>query len=367
MRIERLTLANEQAYEEMLDKKEDALLYVSLKYRTLLRQYLDAEDYYLLVKSGSEIIGAFPLFLKRNNKYGNILNSLPFYGSYGGILISSEASDPESVFKALAEALNDLARETDALLVTIITSPFERYHHFYEEYLVPSYKDNRIGQVSFLPKLTEDVEEVVMAMIHSKTRNMVRKARKSGIVHMHSPDLEVLRFLADTHQENMKTIGGRAKDWGFFKKVSEVFDYDTDYRVYTAVLNGRPVSALLVFYYNKAVEYFTPATVQEYRSLQPNSLLIFEAMKDAIRQGYCYWNFGGTSPGLRGLYHFKKRWGAKDMPYYYYIIIYQDISHILEMEPHTIHAEYPYFYVVPFSILKSSGSGNDAISESALF
>jgi hypothetical protein len=353
MDIELLTSADEQAYEEMLLEKEDALLYASLKYRDFLRQYIGAEDRYLIAKIGNDIVGALPVFLKKNVSYGNILNSLPFYGSNGGVIISTGVMDPEPIFKKLFEAFHDLARETDAVIATVITSPFEHYFEFYKEFLKPTFQDSRIGQISYLPQSGSDAEYAVMTMIHSKTRNIVRKARNSGIVHKHSSDPDVLRFLAETHQENIKAIGGIAKDCEFFRKVPEVFEYDTDYRVYVATLNGLPVGALLVFFYDKAVEYFTPATLEEYRSLQPNSLLIFEAMKDAIRRGYRYWNFGGTWQSQDGVYHFKKRWGARDMPYHYYIITYQDIGHLREMKPQEILVEYPFFYVLPFDVLRN--------------
>lgn len=358
MDIEILTSADEQAYEDLLQKKEESLLFVSLKYRNLLRQYIDAEDFYLLAKRGGDIVGTFPLFLKKNSTHGNVLNSLPFYGSNGGVIISPSVTDPEAVFKALTEGLHNLARETDAVAVTVVTSPFELYPELYQEHLRPTFRDSRIGQVSHLPHSGENPEHAVMAMIHSKTRNMVRKARKSRIAHRHSSDLEVLRFLADTHKENMTGIGGIAKGWEFFRKVPEIFQYDTDYRVYAATRDGRPVSALLIFYHKKTVEYFTPATVREYRHLQPNSLLIFEAMKDATRQKYHYWNFGGTWHSQNGVRQFKNRWGAQDKPYYYYVVTYQDIGHILNMKPEEIVVEYPFFYVVPFSALRrAKGDG----------
>lgn len=352
MDIKILTSADEQAYEGMLLGRENSLLYVSLKYRSILQQYIDAEDFYLIAKRGSDVVGALPLFLKRNGTHGNVLNSLPFYGSNGGVIISPNVKDPGPVFKALSEGLHDLARETDVVAVTIITSPFEPFPKFYEEHLKPAFRDSRIGQVFPLPYSSGIPEDVVMGMIHSKTRNMVRKARKSKIAYAHSPDIEALRFLADTHQGNMRTIGAIAKGWEFFRKIADVFQYDRDYRVYVATRDDDPVSALLLFYYNKTVEYFTPATLQEYRSLQPNSLLIFEAMIDATRQGYHYWNFGGTLHSQRGVYQFKKRWGTRDMPYYYYILVYRDIGHILNMKPREVLAEYPFFYVVPFSALR---------------
>lgn len=352
--IEILTSESEQVYERMLQEREDTLLYTSLKYRNLLRQHVEARDYYLIARRENKVVGALPLFLKKNPEYGNVLNSLPFYGSNGGVIISPSEPDPDSIFKALADSLHSLAREKEVVITTIITSPFEQHAQLYEQELAPSFLDSRIGQISNLPSSSESSEDAVMDMIDSNTRNMVRKARKKDIAFTHSSDIEALRFLSDTHQKNMEAVGGIAKGWGFFRKVPEIFDYDTDYRVYLATLDGQPISGLLTFYYDKTVEYYTPAIVQEFRSLQSNSLLIFEAMKDAVRQGYRYWNFGGTWHSQDGVYRFKKKWGTQDMPYYYYVIAFQDLGHLLEMKPQEIIAEYPYFYVLPFDVLRNS-------------
>lgn len=352
MQVETLTAANEQAYEEMLRQEEHTLLYASLKYRNLLRRYLGAEEYYLIAKQTDKIVGVLPLILKRNSTYGNVLNSLPFYGSNGGVIVASTVPDPEPIFKALLNAFHSLARETETVVATIITSPFDRYAQLYEKYLPIKFRDSRIGQISYLPPPGSNFEEVIMNRIHRSKPGDIRKARKKGLSVTHADTLETLRFLVDTHQENIRAVGGIAKEWGFFKQVAEIFDYGTDYRIFVAELEGQPVGALLLFYYNNTVEYFTPATVQKYRSLQPGSLLIFAGMKDAAQRGYRYWNFGGTWHSQEGVYQFKKRWAAQDVPYHYYITDCQNIEHLLEMTPQQILVEYPHFYVLPFTLLK---------------
>src|SRR5690606_25876230 len=82
--------------------------------------------------------------------------------------------------------------------------------------------------------------------------------------------------------------------------------------------NGEKIAALLLFYYNKTVEYFTPAVVEKYRNLQPTALIIYQAMLDAHKQGYSNWNWGGTWLSQGGVYDFKKKWGTTEYRYFYY-------------------------------------------------
>ena len=129
----------------------------------------------------------------------------------------------------------------------------------------------------------------------------------------------------------------------------DIFTPGSDYNLYLAYYDGKPVAGLLLFYFNKTVEYFTPVIKAEYRNIQPLSLLIYEAMEDSLMQGYRYWNWGGTWVTQDGVYRFKKRWGTQDHPYYYYTRVYNDSMFRLSKEE--LLKEYPDFYVVPFDKL----------------
>jgi lipid II:glycine glycyltransferase (peptidoglycan interpeptide bridge formation enzyme) len=116
--------------------------------------------------------------------------------------------------------------------------------------------------------------------------------------------------------------------------------------LYLADLNGTLIAALLLLYFNRTVEYYTPVVRMGYRTLQPLSLLIFTAMKDALRRGFIYWNWGGTWLTQDGVYRFKSRWNTRDYPYYYYTTIYR--NSILKLTKQKLLEEYPYFYVLLF-------------------
>lgn len=351
IQVELLLPKDEEEYEATLKTDEHALLYGSIKYRNLLRRVVNGEDYYLLAKEGGQTKGVFPTFLKRNPKYGNILNSLPFYGSNGGPICSPDMRNKEEIKRTLLNAFHDLAREKEAILSTFITSPFDNDTGIYEKFASYDYRDARIGQICTLPSADSDLDSALMSMFHPPRRRNIRKAYKQNVRCRHSKSTNDLRFLADVHKQNIEAVGGLAKGWEFFQLIPEIFEYDTDYRVYIAELDNKPISALLLFYYHRTVEYFTPATAVEYRTLQPSSLLVFEAMKDAARRGFRYWNFGGTWLGQTELHRYKKRWGAEDFSYSYYTKAYRDISPIKSLGKGGILQEYPYFYTIPFSEL----------------
>ena len=83
------------------------------------------------------------------------------------------------------------------------------------------------------------------------------------------------------------------------------------------------------------------------------ALLIHEAMKDAAVRGYQYWNWGGTWLTQSGVYDFKKKWGTKDYPYYYYTQVNNE--KILYLRKEDLLETFPGFFVVPFNQLKAHG------------
>src|SRR5215212_9456193 len=321
LRVDLLRVGDEEAYEQMLLASEHSLLYASLAYRNFLRSVLtNSQDLYLAAFEGSRLVGALPAFITRG-QYGPVLNSLPFYGSHGGFIVSPEIRAPRAIKQALLEAYHAVARKEGVVTSTIVSSPLDLDQEFYETQVKHTLRDERVGQLTPLPPqgtCPSELADGLMTMFHKKTRNSIRKAQKSGFNISHSGYYEALRRLAALHSENITAIGGLDKPWSVFEAIRENFVYDRDYRVYVAEKEGQIVAALLVFFYNRTAEYFIPATSQEFRPLQPMSLLVFEAMQEAARRGCSFWNWGGTWLSQGGVYRFKSRWGTQDMPYYYY-------------------------------------------------
>src|SRR5438093_391721 len=75
----------EDAYDRFLGARPDSLLYASLKYRAFLKALLGCQDEYLLAVHDGQIEGVLPLM--RLEVAGKVVyNSLPYFGSNGGVL-----------------------------------------------------------------------------------------------------------------------------------------------------------------------------------------------------------------------------------------------------------------------------------------
>ena len=349
--IKILTSGLEQDYEQLLQESTVSKFNHSLRYRSFLKEILStSEDRYLCAFEEGQLLAVLPVFIKQG-PLGAVVNSLPFYGSHGGIV--GVPNLDRRVSKVLLDALNDVCLEVDALTCTVIESPWETDKECYASYAADLF-DERIGQITCLPDcdVESNVEERLMPLYHQKTRNMVRKGLKGGFEVGHDDSSSTLNELHSIHDDNIRGLGGVAKPMSVFQAMQRTFKYNDDYRIYTARKDGQIVSALLLFYFKNTVEYYTPATLESYRRQQPSSLLIFRAMRDAVvERAAKYWNWGGTWLSQGGVYQFKSRWGTSDFPYRYHIKKYASLEILQNITKEGSLRDYPGFYVFPFSKL----------------
>ena len=328
-------------YDSYLLKNDNNLFYASFKYHKFLMELLGCSEDYIIAVENDDIKGVLPLmYLERDG--GRVYNSLPYYGSNGGII-----ADSQEIYSMLMDEYNLRAGDKSTVSSTIITNPISP---FPTGGYVHSHIDSRIGQITDLAvDLNTEFESPVYSLIDSSARRNVRKSIKEGItVEKSSQHFDELKKL---HRQNMMDISGKPKGEKFFELVPSVFEEGSEFNLYTAWLGGHIVGALLVFYFGKVVEYFTPAVSKEHRSVQPLSAILKVALEEAILRGFEKWNWGGTWLSQEGVYRFKRKWGAEDYKYTYFVQL--NDYNILHMDRNEITDKFENFYVVPFGELKT--------------
>ena len=99
----------------------------------------------------------------------------------------------------------------------------------------------------------------------------------------------------------MNSIGGSSKSESLFKALYNSYVENDEYNIFVAKRNGERISALLVLYFNKITEYYTPVTAKGFRELQPLALVIYEAIRYSVQRGCTLWNWAETGIFRRGL------------------------------------------------------------------
>lgn len=309
------------------------LVYYQPDFRRYLMALLGAECRSLLAFENNRLVGILPMLAKAG-PFGTVLNSLPFFGSNGGVLASTESAE-----QALRNEYECRASADGVALSVWISHPFMEVQpscHDYQDERIAQWTDLTVEGVGGLP-----------GSIDSSARRNVGKAESSGVLVRETPD--ALGFLEEVHCENMAAIGGRAKPHDFFLCLPETMTYGCDWRLYVAERNGEMLAALLTFEAGRTVEYVMPVVRESARGLQPTAAILARAMNDAQSRGFVRWNWGGTWLTQEGVYRFKKKWGAAERRYRYFITL--NNKSLLALTAGQLADAYPWFYTLPYHLL----------------
>ena len=108
MEVVERTPEREEAYDQFLRACPIALFYHSLRFPNFLVRLLGCEQRYARALRRANLVGALALMAKKS-PYGRVLNSLPCFGSNGGLL----GANPEA---------RSLLRDRDASMTAAASS-----------------------------------------------------------------------------------------------------------------------------------------------------------------------------------------------------------------------------------------------------
>jgi hypothetical protein len=317
------------------------LIYYSSHYLAFLTDLLGCKDESIILQNSKSDV-RIPLLVKEG-VFGRVANSLPFFGSHGGPV---ESGDSEENRLQLLLKLEDLIDSGSYSSVTVVENPFLPLNDAEVSALnVLQVVDSRISQVTCWPENSEATDESLMSMFHPKTRNAVRKGFiRVGEIKEATSDSEVFEFLVHEHNSSIKSLGGQPKERYVFESLrSNLADFFHIYAAYST--DNELASVLLTLEYEQTVEYFTPVTAPEFRESQILSALIFSIMQEKFQNGFRYWNWGGTWQSQVGVYRFKNRFGAQDLPYRYF---HWSDDGINSTPSSQLLEAYPYWYTRKF-------------------
>jgi hypothetical protein len=331
MQIELCDKRNEQKFQNFVMMHPQSLVYHTVRYKELIKKHLQCNvEYYLLDNDGR--VEAILTLMSKEGTLGTVVNSLPFFGSNGGIL-----ANDDNAYRAMITHYNRLIEK--ASFATFIENPFQ----INEQKPAFNLTSHRVCQVT---DTTEMDLEYLDTIFTSKKRNDLRKAKRQNLdVDIDNGD-GAKQFLIETHIENMLAIGAKNKSEQYFLDLFYIFQADEEYDIFVARKDGEFVAALLLLYHKSIVEYYVPVILSQYRSLQALSLIIYEAMKWNKYKGRTTWNWGGNGTSLDSVYRFKRSWGASDIPYNYYIKT--DGKTLPSLNPNKFSSDYSGFYLYPF-------------------
>lgn len=225
------------------------------------------------------------------------------YG-YGGPLVSV-AGDEQALLLEFREAVGEYCVSHN------IVSEFVRFHPLLDNYRGLE-NSMEIIHANNTVKIGLQAGGELLDRIPGKNRNMIRKAMKNGIEIKKIGIEENLEEFILIYYATMRRNDAAAFYFfteAYFRKTIELFG--ADLHLFGAFLNGKMISATLIMAHGKFMHYHLSGSLEEYRNLGANNLLLFRIAQWGQERGVQNFHLGGGYSGQEdSLYRFKKTFTA---------------------------------------------------------
>jgi lipid II:glycine glycyltransferase (peptidoglycan interpeptide bridge formation enzyme) len=169
----------------------------------------------------------------------------------------------------------------------------------------------------------------VLAQMHQKTRYNIRYAERKGVV-VRVGTAEDLPTFHRLLQTTGRRTGLNPRSYEYYRREWETFAPLGRSKLFIATYDGEPLAANLTAVFGRHAAYLHGASSGVHKELQPNHLLMWEAMRWAMQEGCESFDLWGvpdevgllasqgreisvpnTTEGLWGVYRFKRGFGGE--------------------------------------------------------
>uniref|UniRef100_A0A7C4M2I0 Peptidoglycan bridge formation glycyltransferase FemA/FemB family protein n=1 Tax=candidate division CPR3 bacterium TaxID=2268181 RepID=A0A7C4M2I0_UNCC3 len=270
-----------------------------------ISNFLQSEEWAEFEKSqGSEIFWIDGILLTKNH--------LPKGKSY---LYCPRG--PEELTEDFVKAAHKLARKERSIFIRV--EPLNHINIKTHKHTIK--KTININPANTLILDLTKSEETLLSAMKQKTRYNINLAKKKGV------DVEISSGVvsARTFFEIMKETSSRDNfnphSLKHYEDLTNFFGPKKMLKVYLAKIGGKYIAANIIFYYKNTATYLHGASSNEYRNVMAPYLLQWQAILDAKKEGFKYYDFWGIAPDdspghpWAGVTRFKKGFGGEQMDY----------------------------------------------------
>jgi hypothetical protein len=149
----------------------------------------------------------------------------------------------------------------------------------------------------------------------------INRAKAKGVKCFFGENQSDLEAFYGLFLRTRRKLGVPPHHLDFFKHMWDLLGNNGLMKLLLAKSQNRIIGGLVLFYFKDRVICAYAASDERFLHKSPNNLLHWEAICDACRGGYKFYDFGGTPPHNKNLLDFKRRWGSVESPMssYYYL------------------------------------------------
>ncbi len=294
MIVKKLDLAEPGQWDTFVMRHPAATFFHLSGWGRVIEKSFGHACYYVYVEKAGEIAGILPLTFIKSRLFGNSLVSNGF-SVYGGPVANNE-----SAHEALDEAAWEIAQKLGA----------DHVEYRNQSRLRPAWPCKDSMYVTFKKAIDPD-QDVNLKAIPRKQRAVVRKGISNALESSFAPDLDT--FFA-MYSASVRNLGTPVFSKKFFRNLLEEFGRDAEILIIRK--DGRPLSAVLSFYFRDEVLPYYGGGTAEARKWGANDFMYWALMDHAREKGCRIFDYGRSKVGT-GSYSFKKYWGFEPEPLYY--------------------------------------------------
>lgn len=342
-----LTQKKAREVDAFLDAATGSYFQQTMHWKNVLDGFKTDKFYLLVASQDAKIKALLPMYLYQSD-YGNILTSIPYPGPLGGIVVSDSTTkkQKEEIYKLLFRKVDRLAKETKSITATIISSPFWPDDKLYKKYFHPTYTLENYT-------LAIDLTKKIPTTSHFRN-NLNRMLKKAVLNNLKIEESSLVKDISEwykVHKKRHTTLGLQPLPFALFEgSLKEMVPHDKG-RFFFVKQKGIIIAGCFVAYHNHILDiYMMSGTTKSY-ALGAIYLLVNHLLAWTKKRGFWYFNFQSSKPRGSGPYKFKTSWGAREYPYYFFTKAYKPINPLKSLSPKQISKEYPWHYVLPYSLL----------------
>lgn len=293
MIIDQLSSQDEKLWNDYILEHPAATFYHQLKWKTLIESTYSRhfKPLYLIAKDQGSVKGVLPIYYYKHPIFGKKLISLAF-ASHGG-----PCADNDDISDRLIQEAIRLTKNLNADFYELRDSKkLQGEFTIIEDYCT-----------QVLP-VTDELN-VIYSQFSTNIKRNLKKTQKLDIrTEFNSNDFDVFYRIFSLGQRNLGTPIQKAS-W-----VKNLYtNFKDQHELVISYYKDKPVSVQMIRKFRGSIFGIFGYALPEYRHLNVNHLLHWDLIQYAYNNGYQFYDFGRSRIG-GGVYQFKRKWGAQDVP-----------------------------------------------------
>jgi len=251
-----------------------------------------------------------PCMLIKNHFFRRrFLSSLPFSDESGPIFRNGVHSDLVEFTRRLDQLSNE--QQLDYIEIKGVDE------NLVEQFRESGYQEN-YKNYTFRLDLSQDAN-TIKSGFHENIRRNLKKTGKEKIDIKQDDPLSRIDEFYSLHQKTMKRLGTPPHKKDFFTNL--IKHLGSKVRFYYAFWGGRLISSIVILEDETKYcsRYVAGVWDQEQKTLNLNTFLFDQAIWEAQRKGFRFFDFGVSRPGS-GAWEFKRKWTPAPPQKAYYMV-----------------------------------------------